>query len=48
MMGEIRRSILDDDGPSVVVCHNVLGANHDIVSCLDCFSFGEALAVLLG
>jgi hypothetical protein len=29
------------------VCHNVLGANHDIVPCLDFFSLWEAYGVLL-
>ena len=47
-MSEIRsKAYLVITGPHAVVCHNVLGANHDIVPCLDCFSFGEAYVVLL-
>lgn len=39
--------LLGDDWAGIVMGHNMLGANHDIVACLDDLAIREADSVLL-
>jgi hypothetical protein len=42
LKGEKKTGTLGYDGPSVVVCHDMFRANHNIVSRFDDFAIGEA------
>ena len=44
---KVEDDLLGDDWAGIVMGHNMLGANHDIVACLDDFAVREADGVLL-